>query len=105
MKKANNLLPLNRDFRVKWYRSPIDKSVLQELHVRSDIKGFFQTLGHLCLLTCTGALTALFFVQGHWSWFFIALWFHGSFGSMIGAANHELGHGTVFKTQNLNRHN
>ena len=103
MQKVNNIVQLRREFIVKWYRSPIDKSVLQELHDRSDIKGFFQTLGHLGLLTCTGALTALFFVQGHWSWFFITLWFHGSFGSMIGAANHELGHGTVFKTQNLNR--
>ena len=65
--------------------------------------GFFQTLGHLGLLTCTGALTAVLFVQEQWIWFFIALWFHGSFGSMLGAANHELGHGTVFKTQNLNR--
>ena len=55
MQEVNNIVELRRDFRVKWYRSPIDKSVLQELHARSDIKGFFQTLGHLCILTCTGA--------------------------------------------------
>ena len=81
----------------------MDKSVLRELHERSDIKGFIQTLGHLGLLTCTGALTAVFFAQEQWIWFFIALWFHGSFGSMLGPAHHELGHGTVFKTQSLNR--
>jgi fatty acid desaturase len=102
MKTDNDTIQVRRNFRVKWYRSPMDKSVLQELHERSDIKGYFQTLGHLGLLTCTGALTAVLFVQEQWIGFFIALWFHGSFGSMIGAANHELGHGTVFKTQSLN---
>ena len=103
MKTDNESIQVRRDFRVKWYRSPLDKSVLRELHERSDIKGYLQTLGHLGLLTCTGALTAVLFVQEQWIGFFIALWFHGSFGSMIGAANHELGHGTVFKTQRLNR--
>ena len=93
---------LHRDFRVKWYRSHMDKLDLQKLHERSDIKGYIQTLGHLGLWTCMGALTAVLFVQEQWTWFFIALWFHGSFGSMLGAANHELGHGTVFKTQSLN---
>ena len=67
------------------------------------IKGYILTLGHLGLFTCTGALTAVFFAQEQWIWFFIALWFHGSYGSMLGAANHELDHGTVFKTQSLNR--
>lgn len=103
MKTDNESIRGHRDFRVKWYRSPVDKSVLKELHERSDIKGCIQTLGHLGLFTCTGALTAVFFAQEQWIWFFIVLWFHGSFGSMIGAANHELGHGTVFKTQSLNR--
>jgi fatty acid desaturase len=102
MKPDNDSIRVRKDFRVKWYRPPVDKFVLQELHERSDIKGYFQTLGHLGLLTCTGALTAVLFVQEQWTWFFIALWFHGSFGSMIGAANHELGHRTVFKTRSLN---
>ena len=103
MQTDNESIQFRRDFRVKWYRSPVEKSILQELHKRSDIKGYLQTLGHLGLLTCTGALTAVLFVQEQWIGFFIALWFHGFFGSMIGAANHELGHGTVFKTQRLNR--
>ena len=103
MKTANDTISVRKDFRVKWYRSPVDNSVLRELHERSDIKGYLQTLGHLGLLTCTGALTAVLFVQEQWIGFFIALWFHGSFGSMIGSANHELLHGTVFKTQSLNR--
>ena len=103
MKTDNDTVQVRRDFRVKWYRSPMDKSVLHELHERSDIKGYIQTLGHLGLWTCMGALTAVLFVQGQWTGFFIALWFHGSFGSMLAAANHELGHGTVFKTQSLNR--
>ena len=63
-KTANDSIQVRRDFRVKWYRSPVDKSVLQELHKRSDIKGYIQTLGHLSLLTCMGALTAVFFGAG-----------------------------------------
>ena len=45
MKPDNDTIRVRRNFRVKWYRSPVDKFVLRELHERSDIKGFFQTLG------------------------------------------------------------
>ena len=76
MKTDNESIQVRRDFRVKWYRSPVDKSVLRELHERSDIKGYLQTLGHLGLLTCTGALTALLFVQEQSIGFFMP------FGSM-----------------------
>ena len=43
MQKVNNIVQLRRDFRVKWYRSPIDKSVLQQLHDRSEARSNEET--------------------------------------------------------------
>ncbi len=43
MMANNESIRYRRDLKIKWYRSPMDKSVLQELHERSDIKGFIQT--------------------------------------------------------------
>jgi len=71
---------------------------------RSDRKGFFQTLPHIALVVLTGALAAVFFEQGQWTLFALALWLEGTFGTFLaGPALHELGHGTVFRTRAFNR--
>ena len=65
---------------------------------RSDLRGVFQTLGHLGLFAVTGAVTAYGFVRGLWVPFAVALWCHGTVGTFFrGLAVHELGHGTVFQ--------
>ena len=98
------LSEVRRNFRVKWYRCPIDPAVLRKLMQRSNLQGAFQTLGHLGLFAVTGAATAYCFVRGLWVPFAIALWCHGTVGTFFrGLAVHELGHGTVFRTRWLNR--
>ena len=94
---------VRRNLRVKWYRSPIDPSTLRRLMRRSDLQGALQALGHLGLFAATGIVTAWFFTQAMWLQFALALWCHGTFGTFMYVAGHDLGHGTVFRTRWLNR--
>ena len=97
------LADVRRRMRVKWYRSPIDKDVLRKLMQRSDLQGWFQSLGHLALWAGTGFLTYYLFTQQLWVAFALALFVHGTFASFFSSGCHELDHGTVFKTRWLNR--
>ena len=94
---------VRRNLRVKWYRSPIDPTTLRRLMRRSDLQGALQAVGHLGLFAATGVLTAWFFTQAMWLPFAVALWCHGTFGTFMYIAGHDLGHGTVFRTKWLNR--
>ena len=94
---------VKKNFKVKWYRSPIDPAILRKLMQRSDLQGGLQTFGHLGLFTVTGIATAYFFIHNQWVLFALSLWCHGTVGIFFrGIATHELGHGTVFKTKWLN---
>ena len=94
---------VRRDFRVKWYRSPVEPALLRELMRRSDWRGGAHSVGHLLLWAATGALVWLLFAAELWPLFALALMAHGVVGSFFkGAAIHELGHGTVFRTKWLN---
>ena len=97
------LTEVRRTMRVKWYRSPIDKSVLRSIMEPSDLQGLFQSLGHLALWAGSGTLTYYLFVQKLWVGFALALFIHGMISSFFSFPLHELGHGTVFKTRWLNR--
>ena len=94
---------VRKTLRVKWYRSLVPRERLLELSKRSDLQGWFQSLGHLFLFACTGALTYYMFTQRIWVGFALALFLHATVMSFFGLAVHELGHGTVFKTKWLNR--
>ena len=97
------LAEVRRDFRVKWYRSPVEPALLRELMRRSDWHGAVHSVGHLLLWAATGALAWLLFAAELWPLFAVALMAHGVVGSFFkGAAIHELGHGTVFRTKWLN---
>ncbi len=91
-----------KSFKVRWYRCPVARSSLHDLMRASDVQGWMQALGHLALVGCTGALTYYFFDREIWIGFALALFAHGTFASFLVAANHELGHGTVFRTKWLN---
>ena len=52
--------------RVIWYRTRIDRELLNELNQRSNLWGFLQTGGYLGLLATTGA--AAWYVSIHFSW-------------------------------------
>ena len=96
---------------IRWYRSPVDQALLNELMQRSDLRGWLQTLAHLGLFFITGALAYLAFLNvstGTWHWSVpllgVALFAHGTIGPFMGLiAIHELQHRTVFRTRWLNR--
>ena len=94
---------VRKSFRIGWYRSPIDPARLKELTRRSDLRGAFQTFGHLILLVITAVATWYSFNQKVWVAFALCLFAHGTIYSFVGGlATHELAHGTVFKTKWLN---
>ena len=99
-----SLAGVRESLRVKWYRSPVDPKRLGELMTRSDLQGWWQSAGHLALVVFTGLATYLFWRQESWGAFAIALFVYGTFSSFLpGAAVHELGYGTVFRTKWLNK--
>lgn len=87
---------------IDWYRTPLPKDVFKALHQRNDLKGAFQTLGHLAI---RGVLAgAAWYSSTHYPWpVTVVLLF--LFGTVTAFDNgiHELGHGTVFKSKALNR--
>ena len=97
------LADVRRSLRVKWYRSPIEPALLRRLMQRSDLQGWLQTLGVGACLVGMALVTAWLFARQQWLAFAVALFAYGTFASFLGAASHELDHGTVFKTKALNR--
>jgi fatty acid desaturase len=87
---------------IAWYRSPLDPKVMKDLHRRSDLRGWLQTLGYLGVLCVTAG--AALYSSLHWPIGFTLLlvFLHGMICAFHINAVHELGHGTVFKTKALN---
>ena len=94
---------VRKSLRIKWYRSPIEKEALWELMERSDRKAFMQVFGQLGLSTLLGAIAVYFFIEQQWALFGVFFWIFANTKGFIGSGNHELGHGTVFRTPALNR--
>ena len=93
---------IRKELRIKWYRCPIDPSVLRELSKPSDLQGFKMALGHLGLWLLTGLLSFYFAIEQLWLGFLLMIFLHGTVGTFFSAPHHELCHGTVFKTKRLN---
>jgi fatty acid desaturase len=87
---------------ISWYRTPVDRKMLKELHVRSDVLGFAQSLGYLGLLVLSGT-AAYIALQSNWKVGLLVVFIHGTFGAFIVNGIHELCHETVFKTPFWNR--
>jgi fatty acid desaturase len=89
--------------RFDWYRTRIDRDTLRELTERSDGPGLAQALSHLALFAATSCGAWYAWTHLHWAWFALALFVHGTFAQFlgIGAACHELSHGTPFKSKRL----
>ena len=104
---ARHLEPLSavrKNFRVDWYRCPIQHSKLRELMHPSDLQGWLQAGGHLAIAGITGSAVIYFSLERMWLAMIFALFVHGTVCSFFkGIAAHELGHGTVFRTKALNR--
>ena len=78
--------------------------------VRSDLRGWTQTLLHRGLFFATATLAYFVYLQisaSIWYWsvplLFVVLFLHGTIGPFMGSiAIHELQHRMVFKTRWLN---
>jgi hypothetical protein len=90
------------EFKVDWYRVPIDRQTLRSLTERSDLKGLLQVVPYLALLALTGAAAMLAWKRLPVAEFIAILFVHGTFFGFMINAFHELSHGTVFKTRFLN---
>jgi len=88
--------------KINWYRSPVDREILNQLNQRSDWKGLVQTLGHLGLLTLTGAAAWYAATRLPWPATLLILFAHGTFYAFLLNGFHELCHRTVFKARALN---
>jgi len=93
---------IDPNYRVDWYRIPLSKEVLEELNTRSDAKGFLQAGGFLLSIVATAILLGYTLTHLAWGWWIPALILHGTVSSFTLNGIHELVHGTVFKTKNLN---
>jgi fatty acid desaturase len=91
-----------KELKITWYRSPVDRETLAALNQRSDARGLLQTLGHLGLLVLTGAAAWYAVGRLHWAWVLLILYVHGAFWAFLLNAFHELCHKTVFKSKWLN---
>ncbi len=87
---------------IKWYRTPIDREVLALLNSKSDANGFAQAFGHLFVLGLTGGAVLVSAVIWPWWVTLLLLFLHGTAGSFMINAVHELVHKSVFRTQRLN---
>jgi len=97
------LAQVRQSLRVKWYRCPVEHQKLRELSARSDKQGWIQLGGHLGTYLALAILSIVLWAQQAWLGLLISLWFLGVVATFFkGTAAHELGHGTVFKTQALN---
>ena len=99
--KTETDVTTNRDSRrISWYRVPLERETLKELHERSDWKGLAQAGGFLALLGVTG--TAAWLASDRILLFLPLLFLHGTFWAFLGPGRHELVHNTMFNTKFLN---
>ena len=89
---------------ITWYRTPVDRDVLRELTKKSDARGLLHAGSFLLIYVTTTAVSLYFFLNRMWVPMVIAMYAHSMFHGFIGmgAAVHELSHGTAFKTAWLN---
>ena len=84
---------------IKWDKIEISKEDFKRFTKRSDAKALAQVFGFLLIFTVTGGVAWWAMSRQLWVLMALALYLHGSFYGYFGSAQHELGHGTVFKTK------
>lgn len=101
---------LQKEIKITWYRSPVDREVMSRLMKKSDAKGLVHAGLHLALFAATATLACLAYLNvtaANWIWsvplLVLAVFVHGTFTHFMGGvAVHELCHKTPFRTQALN---
>ena len=89
---------------ISWYRTPLDRETLRELTKKSDLRGLLHAGSFLLIYLGTIGLALHFFLTGQWVLMVVAAYVHCVFHGFVGmgAAVHELSHGTAFRTKWLN---
>ena len=89
---------------IAFYRTPLAKETLLDLTRKSDLRGLLHAGSFLLIYLVTTAAALLFFLREQWVAMVIAAYVHSVFTGFVGmgAAVHELSHGTAFRTQWLN---
>ena len=87
------------EIRTQQSEALIDSEILKELMVRSDTKGWLQTVTHVGAILLTGY--GLYVLWGTW-WAVPLLMLQGALISLTYAGQHECSHHTVFRTRWLN---
>ncbi len=97
-----------KNAKINWYRTKVDKKVMSELMKQDNWHGFVQVGLQLGLFITTGLLAYAAFLNisaANWMWavplLLLALFVHGTFGSFMGLGGpvHELCHKTPFKSK------
>lgn len=92
-----------RPTKINWIKVDIAKEDLRRFMERSNLKGLFQTICFLLIISATAALSYYAFTTGKWLLMVLGLYLHGMIYSYFGAGIHELIHNTVFKSKTLNK--
>ena len=89
---------------ISWYRTPLDRETLRELTKKSDARGLVHAGSFLLIYLGTIGLSLHFFLTEQWVLMVVAAYVHCMFHGFVGmgAAVHELSHGTAFRTKWLN---
>ncbi len=101
---------LQREIKITWYRSPIDRAVMSRLMKKDDTRAAVQAVLQLGLFVATAALAMVAFSQvtaANWTWtipvLLLCVFLHGTFTHFLGGvAVHELCHKTPFRNASLN---
>jgi fatty acid desaturase len=97
--ESRTALPPREKVEVSARRDLVDSATLRRLCVTSNAAGALQTASHLTAIGVTGSL--LWQSWGTW-WALPAFMLHGTLLNFLYAGQHELSHGTVFRTRWLN---
>ena len=83
----------------KWHKCQVDKEVLKELSMKSDLKGLQHVSVFFGLLLATGILA-----YQTWGTWWSVFWFlvYGNIYSFSNPLWHETGHKTAFQSKFLN---
>ena len=108
--KVPTQLGFSSNYKISWYRCPIEREELQKLMQRNDFRAWVQTIAHLGWFFTTALLTYWVFLTvslANWYWtlplLIASLFLHGTMGPFMGLiAIHELQHHTVFRSKRLN---
>jgi fatty acid desaturase len=90
---------------ITWYKSPLEMAEMKKLIERDDLKGLAHAGSFLLIYLATTGTALYFFLNQMWIPMVIAAYVHSMFTGFVGmgAAVHELSHGTAFKTRWLNQ--